>query len=90
MHHEIITINDIVKKYFELEEVKTDDWKKPCVKAVSLLRQIKRLTASDTVDGLCECEEYIEFPKELTIKDFQENGAAYTYEPTQSDLMSNA
>ena len=86
-HNITIDSNDIISKLLRNIETlpNTDEWKKPCIKSVSLLRNIKKLTSNDTIKEMCDCEEYIEFPKELTIRDFQEGGAAYTYEYSDSD-----
>ena len=70
--------SSIIDNY--VSSLNNEDWKKPCIKTLSLLRNIKKLSSNDTVNSLCEMEEYIDFPKELTIRDFQEAGAAYQYE----------
>ena len=55
----------------------SNDWKKACLKTIALLRNVKRLSSNDTVNELCDMEEYIEFPEEITTRLLQRSGAAY-------------
>lgn len=55
----------------------SNDWKKACLKTIALLRNVKRLSSNDTVNELCDMEEYIEFPEVITTRLLQQSGAAY-------------
>lgn len=53
------------------------EWKKCCHKLMSLIKEIKKLNDSDTVQDLCSYVEYIDFPEEITRRSMIESGIAY-------------
>jgi len=73
----------------EHKKILCEKWKSCCLKALTIPKQIKKLSSCDTVHELCDLTEYIELPENVSKRDYELAGAQYNpdddFEPEDYD-----
>jgi hypothetical protein len=79
----------------ELTKIDKLSWKSAYFKLEKIIRDIRRLSHSDTIDSLCDCIEYIDMPEEdeylelSSSESSSESSSSSSEEGDEGDIVMN-